>query len=38
MFCGDLPKSCPALCRASTSLMAQQFEDVGGWDEPGHDG
>jgi hypothetical protein len=28
--------SCPALCRASTSLAAR--EDVDGRDKPGHDG
>src|SRR5205085_720861 len=30
--------SCPALCRASTSLELQEVEDVDGRDEPGHDG
>jgi len=29
--------SCPALCRASTSFLLHEVEDVDGRDEPGHD-
>ena len=29
--------SCPALCRASTSLQPCSKEDVDGRDKPGHD-
>jgi hypothetical protein len=30
-------ESCPALCRASSSLPLHSLEDVDGRDEPGHD-
>src|SRR5579862_2619872 len=30
--------SCPALCRASTSMRLGVCKDVDGWDKPGHDG
>jgi hypothetical protein len=29
--------SCPALCRASTSLRLRKKQDVDGRDKPGHD-
>ena len=32
------PSSCPALCRASTSLLHFSRKDVDGRDKPGHDG
>src|SRR4029077_18000113 len=31
------PPSCPALCRASTSLRRSNKQDVDGRDKPGHD-
>src|SRR5262245_57784940 len=32
-----LSRSCPALCRASTSLYTSDIEDVDGRDKPSHD-
>jgi hypothetical protein len=32
------PSSCPALCRASTTLLPREMQDVDGRDKPGHDG
>jgi CubicO group peptidase (beta-lactamase class C family) len=35
---GSIGSSCPALCRASTSLLHRGKKDVDGRDKPGHDG